>query len=352
MKQIIKLTENTLRNIIKEAITEIVSEYSESELNRLSPWECAMKWAEAVGSGINPKDNRIYGYIFKAITSNKMIMERIKSGFAKENADISNKIDNSIKSEKIKLNVDKLYYNLKDDVVLEFLNGDNYNAKEESQQDAFVGENINLCVNAIRNGEKEFNAYMGWLLERYGKDYLRVHYDELAMNYAMNSEDIATYKGDIADEKQVDVVGEVVEYRDLMVKGYLRNEYVQFLMNNGKTEKFAGYMSRLSKSDLGALNVVVNLANTNIEKENPELFNGLLSNSPMSQASTNLIYDEIVKQIRARDRNAAGNFFKNAMDKLKKYREFVIAYNEQQEDDRINSMVNEAVRKVLKKLLK
>lgn len=206
MRKKIQLTESVLKQMIIRAINESLYEVGKPG----NAWESIKKWALAVRNGADPIHCKEFNDFYATIIENPYCENAVKMGFAYESKNQSSVGGNTT------LNIDKMFAvrpKIASDVLTDFLTGENCIVKENSKPDSFVGDNVTNCAMAALNGEtSDFFNVLCKQLRTYGAHYCRKHYGELSMQWGLGAQQIGGDKSNaLEDEENSDYIEDVNE---------------------------------------------------------------------------------------------------------------------------------------------
>lgn len=196
MRKKIQLTENVLKQMIIRAINESLYEVGKP----VNAWKSITNWAFAVRNGADPIHCEEFNNFYTTIIENPYCENAIKMGFAYESKNQSSVGGNTT------LNIDKMFGvtpKIASDVITDFLTGENCIVKENSKPDSFVGDNVVNCAKAALNGDtNDFFTVLCKQLRTYGAHYCRKHYGELSMQWGLGAQQIGGDKSNALEDEE------------------------------------------------------------------------------------------------------------------------------------------------------
>ena len=198
MKQVIRLNETTLKNMIIRILNESMFEADKNKESLMTRLE---KWAWAVTQGADPNHCREFNDIYNDLVNNAYCKNAVKMGFAKENKSYTQytNTNGDVTERKPPIKVEELFTNSPDfatDILDEFFSGIDCTVRETSKSDSFKGENIygGEIINGSRQpglidvildtrNEAQFFNLLCAQIRTYAGHYYRQHYNELVMHW-------------------------------------------------------------------------------------------------------------------------------------------------------------------------
>lgn len=254
MRKKIQITESVLRQMIIRAITESLVEKRDSSLSVVTAWAIAVD-----NGGKDPINCPEFAELYSTLIEHPYCENAVKMGFANEAQSQCNTIKfipysvgdtipyhhifytardegeerrqkymckqpNGIRVDRNdyyfyketnpngnpQLKVDKIFSvrpKLATDILNDFFSGLNLGVNEDTKPDSFVGPIATKCAEvALSQGDAQFFTYLCAAIKTYSAHYCRKHYNELAVQWSLGSQQIGGKDSNpIEDEEGNDI---------------------------------------------------------------------------------------------------------------------------------------------------
>lgn len=412
MKLKIQLTESKLKQMVIRAINESLLEFEREEFQPTDitseGWAAIVNWAVKVRQGMDYRDNRIYGPFLSALINNAKLKYVVLKAFGYENTEISTMNgDETVKDQNGNDVLDKkgnprmvridnpnkppldTYRMCEDgmdeDVINEFFSGISQLGDRSNTSDAFPGYteghynkqnkwvegyNLDIFVKIILSKEDNrlvFIHKLSNLLGFYARHYFRKHYEENVIHYGIGSKsmdalepkkynyDSGDYEADaISDTDVTDELGATVNSSndDIRFKG----DDITSTSGNATNDKMLRQVMKiinnndvkLTPQEKSVLQCVVNICKTGVNSDRLEkMFTNNTTDDLSDTQKNQVIYDEIAERL-----NIPIDAVKKTISSAKiKARQSRYAKLDEQRKQKLNQLINEVIRKIMKKYL-
>lgn len=401
MKLKIQLTESKLKQMVIRAINESLLEFEREEFQPTDitseGWAAIVNWAVKVRQGMDYRDNRIYGPFLNALINNAKLKYVVLKAFGYENTEISTMNGNeTVKDQNGNDVLDKkgnprmvridnpnkpsldTYRMCEDgmdeDVINEFFSGISQLANENNMSDAFPGYtegyNLDIFVNIILSKDDNrivFIHKLSNLLGFYARHYFRKHYEENVIHYSNRSKSMDTnqskdYSYD-SDDYEADAISDTDATDELGTTANGSNDDIKFkgdditsTSGNATNDKMLRQVMKiinnndvkLTPQEKSVLQCVVNICKTGVNSDRLEkMFTSDTSDDLSDTQKNQVIYDEIAERL-----NIPIDAVKKTISSAKiKARQSRYAKLDEQRKQKLNQLINEVIRKIMKRYL-
>lgn len=401
MKLKIQLTESKLKQMVIRAINESLLEFGREEFQPTDitneGWAAIVNWAVKVRQGMDYRDNRIYGPFLNALINNAKLKYVVLKAFGYENTEITTmNSDETVKDQNGNDVLDKkgnprmvridnpnkpsldTYRMCKDgmdeDVINEFFSGISQLANEDNMSDAFPGYtedyNLDIFVKIILSKDDNrivFIHKLSNLLGFYARHYFRKHYKENVIHYSNRSKSMDTnqskdYSYD-SDDYEADAISDTDATDELGTTANGSNDDIRFkgdditsTSGNATNDKMLRQVMKiinnndvkLTPQEKSVLQCVVNICKTGVNSDRLEkMFTSDTSDDLSDTQKNQVIYDEIAERL-----NIPIDAVKKTISSAKiKARQSRYAKLDEQRKQKLNQLINEVIRKIMKKYL-
>ena len=365
MRKKIQLTESVLKQMIIRALNESLYEAGKP----VNAWESIRKWAFAVRNGANPLHGPEFNDFYMSLIENPYCENAVKMGFAYESKNQSTVGNNtSLKIDKIFATTPKIA----SDVITDFFTGENCIVKKESKPDSFVGDNVISCARAALNGdENDFFNVLCKQLRTYSSHYCRKHYGELSIQWGLGAQQIGGDKSNALEDEEgndmeaFDELGNKINMGDEANRDPYSGEKdndssVGFDKETDVTSVKNSYDARMVRQ----LRKIINDPQTTLAPQEKKVLKAIIyikshgvSNDrlvKMQGASETqqrqILYDQVGEMLGMPVINVQRSI-SSAINKAKQSKLAKMNNVDEQRKQKLNQLINEVIRKVMKKYL-